>query len=196
MATNFHRIKKTLRSAVLSNDEAEWQECLHKLEAEPARSVISPLLACLPLEGKARQRAARALGYFSSKLVEEDGIEAGRNLLRRLMWQMSEESGNIGWGVPEAFAEILVNQHQLADEFAKILLSYVNNTGHEDNFCDYALLRRSCFQAVGRLAQVRPDLVIQAKDSLLAGLADEDVLCRVYAAEVLQIFDTTKANNE
>lgn len=115
------------------------------------------MFSCLPLGGEATDRAASALGKAVSRMADEH-IEEARNVVRRLMWHMNEESGNIGWGIPEAFAEILA-QHRRLGEFYPILNSYVIDTGKGDNFCDNNVLRRSCFRAVERFALARPSIL-------------------------------------
>lgn len=194
MPPHFHAVKADLRRGLAEEREEDWLTSLARLEARPARELVNPLLACLPLGGRSTLRAAGALGRAVARMTEEDGLEDARNLVRRLMWQMNEESGNIGWGVPEAFAEILACQPRLAEEFHRILISYVRKTGRDDNYCDHAVLRRSCFRAVGRLAEARPDLAAAGRDALLAGLADdEDAACRQEAAAALRLLDQAGA---
>ncbi len=189
MAPRFRAIKIRLRRCLEEEQDENWERCLSELEAHPPKELTNPLLSCLALGGRSTLRAAQALGRVAVRIVEEYGIEEGRNLLRRLMWQMNEESGNIGWGVPEAFAEILVHQAQLANEFHHILFSYILNTGKDDNYCDHAILRCSCFRAVGRVANSRPELAAKARKVLAAGLVDEDETCRTEAARILHILD-------
>ena len=113
-------------------------------------------------------------------------MEEGRNVLRRLMWHMNEESGNIGWGIPEAFAAVLCRHEGLAREFAPILVSYITKTGKDDNFCDHDVLRRSCFAGVAHLLAARPEFTALARGPLQAGLADEDPVCRELAGKTLE----------
>lgn len=193
MAPHFRALKAELRKSLQAAPEA-WAVCRARLAERPAKELIGPLLACLLTGDEAARRAAEELGKAVARLADgEPGVpgsmEDARNVLRRLMWHMNEESGNIGWGVPEAFAEILVRQPRLADEFHSILLSYIHDTGRDDNYCDHALLRRSCFLAVGRLAEARPDLAVKAIPALKAGLRDEDAVCRAHAARVLGMLE-------
>ena len=98
---------------------------------------------------------------------------------------MNEESGNIGWGIPEAFGESLAASPALAKDFHRVLASYLIDLGRDDNYCDNDLLRRSCYWAVGRLAQARPELCAGARPWLRKGLEDNDVICRGMAAWAL-----------
>ena len=106
--------------------------------------------------------------------------------MRRLMWHMNEESGNIGWGIPEAFAEACCASELAARDFHRVLISYVIELEKDDNYCDHDVLRRSCFWGIGRLAQVRPALAEWARPWLRRGLEDPDVICRGMAAWALR----------
>ncbi len=191
MPPHFHAVKADVRRGLAEERDEDWLACLARLEERPAREIANPLLACLPLGGRSTRRAAAALGRAVARMAGEDSLEAARNMVRRLMWQMNEESGNIGWGVPEAFAEILACHPRLAEEFHRILLSYIRKTDKDDNYCDHAVLRRSCFWAAGRLAQARPELAATGRDA--AGLSDEDPECRQEAAAALHILDSASA---
>ena len=170
------RIKVQLQSQ-------QWQEHLPAITAGGIAHV-GPLFAMLLLGPLMMHRAAHALGGLCAKLVTV-APEQGRNIIRRLMWHMNEESGNIGWGIPESFAECLAQNALLAKEYHRILESYIMDTKQEDNFCDNNILRRSCFWAVGRLAQERPELCLGARSWLVKGLEDEDMPCRGMAAWAL-----------
>ena len=165
-------------------EDADWQKHLAALSAMDGRESTGPLLSLLLLGGNLSARAAVGLGVAVSALADQEP-EAARNILRRLMWHMNEESGNIGWGIPEAFAEILARSPRMAKEFHSILLSYVMDTGRDDNFCDHGVLRRSCYWAAGRLAQARPDLCGKVMPWLVKGLNDSDIPCRGMAAWAL-----------
>ncbi|MFQ9869079.1 MAG: hypothetical protein ACLRWP_20725 [Bilophila wadsworthia] len=62
--------------------------------------VGGPLVFLSALGGEATDRAASAPGKAVSRMADEH-IEEARNVVRRLMWHMNEESGNIGWGIPK-----------------------------------------------------------------------------------------------
>lgn len=160
-----------------------WRSHLAAMRAGGMESV-GPLFAFLPMEPLTMHRAAAALGQVTAALMDRQP-DAARNILRRFMWHLSEESGNIGWGIPEAFGETLAASAPLAREFHRILISYVIDLGRDDNFCDNDVLRRSCFWAIGRLAQARQDLCLEARPWLVRGLDDQDPACRGMAAFAL-----------
>lgn len=165
-------------------ESPDWQKHLAALAAMDGRESTGPLLSLLLLGGDMTARAAVGLGVSVAALADQEP-EAARNIVRRFMWHMNEESGNIGWGIPEAFAEVLARSPRMAKEFHAILLSYVVDTGRDDNFCDHGVLRRSCYWAAGRLAQARPDLCERVKPWLVKGLDDKDIPCRGMAAWAL-----------
>jgi hypothetical protein len=95
------------------------------------------------------------------------------------MWMLTDESGGIGWGVPEAMGEILACHQGLAKEFHTILLSYIHESpGKPDNYLEYAPLRRGAVWGVGRLASARPDMAAKAEDDLILSLKDDDAITR------------------
>ncbi len=179
--------KKLLRTWLKSED---WKSHIDSIVDMDPKQATGPLLSFLLLGDEMTHRAALALGLCVNKMYLAKPEDA-RNIMRRLMWHMNEESGNIGWGIPQAFAEILVSSEKLAQEFHSILLSYIMDTGRDDNFCDHAILRRSCYWAVGRLTQVRPQLSQKAIPWLVNALniqVEQDVLCRGFALWSLMQF--------
>ena len=159
----------------------DWRERLKRLTANAPGTFVGPLMSFLLRGGTQGGRAAAALGACVAAMAQETPEEA-RIVMRRFLWHMNEESGNLGWGVPQSMAETLARSALLAGEFSRVLLSYIQDTGHEDNFVEYAPLRRSCYWAVGRLLQARPEFAASALPLLRAGLRDEDVPCRGMAA--------------
>lgn len=161
----------------------EWRNHLDEI-AQGGLENVGPLFSFLLLGPQTMHRAAVALGQVTARLAESQP-EAAKNIIRRLMWHLNEESGNIGWGIPDAFAEILVASGPLAKDFHRILISYIIDLGHDDNFCDHDTLRRSCYWAIGRLAQERPQLCLAARKWLIHGLEDADIICRGMSAWAL-----------
>lgn len=177
-------LKETVLAALatsLSTDAA-----LACLEPLPAAALIGPLLSALlspvPL---VRWRAVAALGRSVARLAEAR-LEDGRNVVRRFMWSLNEESGAVGWGVPEAMAETLARSEPLAREFSRILASYIRDLDKDCTFIDHAPLRRGAYWGLARLAQVRPELAVPAVPDLVTGLGDGDPESRGYCALALE----------
>ncbi len=183
----FRALKTSLRTALSGPD---WQAQVAPQLEEYGHQTVGPLFSFLLVGGAMTGRAALCLGKVVAHIADKNK-EDGRVIMRRFMWHMNEESGNIGWGIPEAMAACLVAHEGLAKEFHRILLSYIRDRDGDSNFCDYAPLRRHCFWAVGFFVSKRPELVVQSGlvpalfDALIAGFDDEDSVCRAYAAWAL-----------
>jgi hypothetical protein len=138
----------------------DFRQRLPELKNLPARQVINPLFSflCSPDE-TVKMRAVAAIGVVVAQLANED-MESARVIMRRLIWNLNDESGGIGWGCPEAMGEIMASHEGLAKEYAPILISFIREDG---NFFEYEPLLCGALWGVGRLAQVRPQLV---KDSV------------------------------
>jgi hypothetical protein len=123
-------------------------------------------------------QAITAMGAVVSLLADEN-IESARVVMRRLMWNLNDESGGIGWGSAEAMGEIMARNDQIAGEYACILLSYINPCG---NFIDHPALQKGVLWGLGRLAQVRPHLVEGASGFLVPFLTSPNPVLRGLAA--------------
>ncbi len=105
-------------------------------------------------------------------------------MMRRLMWQMNDECGGIGWGVPEVMGEAMAQSEELALEFAPILLSYITKDG---NYLEYEPLQRGALWGLGRLGQAHPRLLqdLGAARHLLPFLKSPDAAVRGLAVWAL-----------
>lgn len=109
--------------AALGSDR--WPESLEPLRARVSRALVGRAVGALARqEPRARWRAVQAVGLLVSELGKLDH-EAARDAVRRLMWSLNEESGSIGWGAPEAVAEVMARAPRLAQEFLQIYLSNI-----------------------------------------------------------------------
>lgn len=145
----------------------------------PARQVINPLISLLPsTDPRPKWAAVTAMGAVVARLADRE-MESARVVMRRLMWQLNEESGGIGWGCPEAMGEIMACHEGLAGEYAHVLISYVRKDGV---FLDYEPLQRGVVWGLGRLGQERPHLLGDAVPHLVAFFEAEDAALRGLAA--------------
>lgn len=166
--SRMRRLKSELHELLESGD---WRDHLPAIAALGPEA-LGPLISFLPGPSPLHWRAAFALGLAVARLPELEGksLEDARGIMRRLMWHMNEESGNIGWGVPEGMACILACSEPLAREFGRVLRSYIVDTGHDDNYIDHPPLLARCFWAVGHLAWRRPQIALPVFSSILQGL--------------------------
>ncbi|KAF5050849.1 HEAT-like repeat protein [anaerobic digester metagenome] len=159
-----------------------WEDGLTGL-AELGQQAVAPLFSALcsssPL---VRWRAVTAFGPVVAALAARTP-EKARVVMRRFIWSLNDESGGIGWGAPEAMAEIMTQSPLVAAEYHNHVLAYI----HEDHcrpdcYLEHAPLRRGAVWGVARLAQARPDLAVAAEPDLLCALGDCDAGIRGLAA--------------
>jgi len=118
------------------------------------------------------------MGAVVAALAAAD-MEAARVVMRRMIWQLNEESGGIGWGIPEAMGESMARHEALAREYSHMLVSYIQEDG---NFLEHVPLQRGVLWGLARLAQSRPALLEEAIPQLHSFLGAEDAQLRGLAA--------------
>jgi len=183
-------VKRKVLEIIKSDD---LDQVLGELCRLPSRQVINALFSFLcSTEEEVKWRAVTAMGAVVTNLADED-IESARVIVRRLMWQLNDESGGIGWGAPEAIGEILACHEGLAGEYANILTSYIREDG---NFLEHEPLQRGALWGLARVAQVRPDLVQDAKSYLIQRLGSTDATVRGLAALTLGLLGAEEARLE
>lgn len=170
------RLLKKEILALLNNDE--FEESLEAVCLMPARQAVNPLFSFLYHKDELiKWRAVTAMGAVVACLAHED-LESARIIMRRLIWNLNDESGGIGWGSPEAMGEIMARHGGLAGEYASILVSYIDEAG---NYLEHEMLQRGVLWGLGRLGHARPELVgnaghylapfLKSRDSHLRGIA-------------------------
>lgn len=147
MENSYRKLKKKVYNLLGQDD---FTEAVKEISRFPARKVINPLISSLcSVDEKIKQRAAVAIGIVVANLADHD-IESARVIMRRLMWNLNDESGGICWGAPEAMAEIMVRNNKIADEYRKILISYSDPT---KNYLEHEGLQKSVRRGLERLAR-------------------------------------------
>jgi hypothetical protein len=149
----FRRLKKQIKSLLQA---PSLDQILPAVTQLPARQTISPLFSLLYHgDEEIRWRAVSAVGAVVAQMASED-LAGARVCMRRLMWQLNDESGGIGWGAPEAMGEIMARHKTLAEEYAPILVSYLAPWG---NYLEHEPLQEGVLWALGRLGRRRPQHV-------------------------------------
>jgi hypothetical protein len=171
-------VKKRVRALLASPDF----EIDLETSAMPPTKIINPLLCFLvEIDERTRWRAIRGVGITVSTIAATD-IEPAREIMRRLIWSLNDESGGIGWGAPEAMGEIMAENEQLAVEYHRILVSYIDEHG---NPLENDLLERGVLWGIARLAQKRPRLLQEWIDPIAAQLNSRDPVKRALALKAL-----------
>lgn len=75
-------------------------------------------------------RSIEALGEVSSVRAAQQ-LDEVREVVRKLLWCMNDESGNLCWFAAEAIAEILTKVPSLRDEYLTVWLSFLDEEPFE-----------------------------------------------------------------
>lgn len=127
---SYKKIKKELKNILSANTP---QYALNEFDTDKEK-LINPAIGLLYESNPIiKHRAAELIGLISKDL----DLEKIRVLMRRLMWNLNDESGGIGWGSPEAMAEIFMASEKIYHEFISIFISYIDpesgtHLDHED----------------------------------------------------------------
>jgi len=169
-----HRECKTDICRILAAED--WAEHLDDLlDIEPDRAVGALLSLRLDPDEGMRWRTVAAFGVVVPAMAEQ-GMDRARKVFGRFMWMMNEESGNIGWGLPEAMGEIMANHQGLAGEYHRKLASFIQQpeTFGDDNYMDHPPLREATYWGLARLAQAQPELVRPVARDMIVHLDHEE----------------------
>lgn len=157
-----------IRSILEENDQAQILEL-----AKRNKRILSYLIALTyDPDDLVAWRAISALGTAASWFAVHD-LEYLRIHLRRLMWLLNDESGGIGWRAPEAMGEMIRACPQHLGEFIPILISTLDMEPE-----DAPPFRPGALWAIGRLAQVVPQALLEAIPMILPCLCDSDAQTR------------------
>jgi len=171
-------VKREILSLLESDD---FERFIVEMHAISGPELLNPLFSAIcNCKELTRWHAITAIGIVVTEIANHD-MEAARVIMRRFMWSLNDESGGIGWGAPEAMAEIMARHHGLAGEYSHILVSFMREDGF---FLEFEPLQRGLMWGLGRLAQARPDLLL-SKDVvryLLPYLNSDDGTVRGLAA--------------
>jgi hypothetical protein len=138
----------------------DLRRSVEQISRYPFRQVVNPLFSFLySLDEPIKWRAVSAMGAVIARSAEEN-MESARIVMRRFIWNLNDESGGIGWGSPESMGEAMALNLALADQYASILLSYINPDG---NYLEYENLQPGVLWGIGRMAHARPG---HARDAL------------------------------
>jgi len=145
-------------------NQKDFEKKLKDVHMFPPMKFVNVLFSILvTTDNELKNRVVKTFGEVVSKMAEED-IESARIVMRRLMLSVTEESGGIGWNTPEAMGEIMARSKQLADEYYKILISYLEGGGNE---LDFEVLQKSVINGLKKLSDTRPDLTESVNNFLL-----------------------------
>jgi hypothetical protein len=181
------RIRRERILEILS--ESDVDAGIRALRCMHPGKVVNALFSFLYSQDETiKWRAVTAMGFLVRDLADVEP-EKARNVMRRLMWNLNDESGGIGWGSPEAMGEILARHEGLSREYAPILLSYANQ---DANYLELPMLQRGLLWGIARLSEERRHLVIGSKSHFFPYLESEDPAVRGHAVRILGLVGTAE----
>jgi hypothetical protein len=167
-------LKKIIIEALSRDDLSEIFQVISRY---PEQVVLSSLFSAICHQDElVRFHAVRCFGRVVSAMAEKE-LETARIVMRRFLWSLNDESGGIGWGAPEAMAEIMCHSDRLREEYLHMLISYMREDGEElfqdGNFIELPMLQRGVLWGIGRLAEYqRSELIDRGVPGDLAAYLD------------------------
>ena len=174
------KIKKQVRE-ILEN--LPRTDALKRLTEIPDQQLVGHLFSHFyHINELIKFRSVTAMGELALR-ISGHSMERARIILRRIMWNLNDESGGIGWGSPEAMGEILSKSPELAGEFKSILFSYLD---HRGNHIEHEMLQRGVLWGIGTYLEAAPDdLTDITRRQISAHLHSPDPVKRGYAIRAL-----------
>lgn len=127
-------------------------------------------------------RAVRALGHLvrDPTLVPEDRV---RELMRRFVWALSDESGAVPFGVPEAMGVIMVERREFQDPFLGVLCGMLTN----EEMSQTGAIERGVIWALGQVGRPVAACAPDAVDAIARAAREHpEAETRAAAAEALE----------
>ncbi len=154
---NRRQVKKEIFKLL---DQYEPAELTQKLTVFPQTHVINSLfMALCDVSERVRWHAVSCFGEIVSTMADKN-VESARIIMRRFLWTLNDESGGIGWGAPEAMAEIMCRSDVLRKEYIHMLVSYMQEDGEElfqdGNYLELPLIQRGLLWGIGTLCHRFP----------------------------------------
>jgi len=173
--------------------DKDFKKGLDGISRLSGRQAVNPLFSLLYNRDElVRWRSITAMGVVVSGMAESD-VEKARVVMRRMIWNLNDESGGIGWGSPEAMGEAMARSLLIADEYHHILLSYIMPEG---NFIEHEALQQGVLWGIARLAHTRPELVKNSAHLLYPYLDSRDSMLKGLAAWTAGLYDCPQTNEK
>jgi len=141
-------------------DQYTPAELSQKLTVFPQTHVINSLfMALCDVRERVKWHAVSCFGEIVATMADTN-VESARIIMRRFLWTLNDESGGIGWGAPEAMAEVMCRCEVLRKEYIHMLISYMQEDGEElfqdGNYLELPLIQRGLLWGVGTLCYTFP----------------------------------------
>ncbi|MBI4665865.1 MAG: HEAT repeat domain-containing protein [Nitrospinae bacterium] len=102
-------------------------------------------------------RTVKVFGLYAAR-----DAETSSRFVRRLMWQLNDESGSIGRGSAHVIGEMAVNNYEVVKTAAPVVVHYLEDEG----------MLPGVLYAIGRIGSVRPEVTKDVIPELVAILEE------------------------
>ena len=161
--------------------EHEWEEAVRLALID--RRVLRILLGLLyDAEDYVHWLAIDAIGRYGGATAA-DNPEKTRELIRRLLWTLNDESGGTPWGAAGAIGAVIAARPDLFAGYLSMLCPF-----HED-----VNIYPEFIWSVGAVGRTRPDLAGEHVPFLVAALGHAAARIRGYAAWCLGVVRAAEA---
>jgi hypothetical protein len=151
-------LKTELEGLLASDDTEAWKE---RAKGRPFR-VLRFLVGRLSShDDSEKRRAVAALGAIVADRALVDDAQV-LELVRRFLWAMSDESGAVPFGIPEALGEVLAHRDELQKTYVPILGSYLTS----EELHQTGPIERSVMWGLGRVGRPVNELAEEAVRAL------------------------------
>jgi len=154
--------------------DAEFQKIIDAA-SEHKRTISTLIALTYDADPLVRWRALDAIGRCAVHL-RSTRADALKNLLRRLFWQLSDESGGTAWHAPEAIGEIVRADPIAFADFIPMTVALLDLEPE-----DLPVFLPGTLYALGRIGEKTPDAVREGLPGILDALADEESQARAMA---------------
>jgi hypothetical protein len=174
-------LKKNILSLLENRDLKE----IARLKASPFKIINNLISLSYDKKSSIAWRAMEAVGLFTGEMAKEDS-EFVRNIVGRLLWMIRDESGGIGWSVPEMLGEIVKNNPVLCADIAPIIVS----------FYEELMLATAVLWAAGSMGEVQKETIDSSVPLIRPFLTSSDSIQRGYAARALGSFGASDCKQD
>ena len=158
------KLKKTVNEFLVDDN---WQKNISGLIEIHGAKLSNSFFSASYNNSKIISNRAIKSFHFLAEHLSKNSLEKIRILIRKCIWMLTEESGGIPWNAPRIMGEIMASNLIIAEEFIKILFSYIYETEDcYDNFLENTQLRKGVYYAITRISGKYPQLIFQEKDVL------------------------------
>jgi hypothetical protein len=170
-----------MKQAVTAALEAEDYEKILTL-AYQSRKILSVLIRlAYEKETLTGWRAISAIGKVASVFVRSN-YDFLREMIRKLLWSLSDESGGIGWAAPEILGEIVrADPEKMSDIIPLITEVY---------YIEEKVFRPGVLYALKRIAETSSGSIVPFQHVIMDGLCEQEPLARLYALELVGLLNS------